>query len=365
VQHTNAGINVGANNERRRSVRGTCFWYPAVHIAKAAASCRYRIGNLVEHLCGADVVIGESFPRSIERRLHTVCVVRPFLTPSVASTLGRLQNSGLQLVGDFDDLLFAGAVSGLPRSVGGTNEATKSARLAIYARALEVFDRFTVSTRALVEKLAERAPDKPATLVPNGLSARWVEQGRALYGSWQPGDPKIIRYFAGSPSHDRDFAAVSRPLGRFLHEQPSVRLEVLGPVKLDDRAFPGGQVALGRVVPYENLPQLLATTWVSLAPLARSEFTECKSAIKFLEAGAFGCPTLASPNDDLLRHEQNGAPVLACRTDDDWHRHLTAMLDPEHRLAQGRAAASYVESRGMARSSAQAWIEDLAQRGAA
>jgi glycosyltransferase involved in cell wall biosynthesis len=273
------------------------------------------------------------------------------------TTLSRLRGRGVKLVADYDDLLFAGDVRGLPESAGGAlGPAEKRVRLAAYRAALKTFDSFTVSTRALAAQLKELAPGADVTLVPNGISETWLAQGRALYRPFRPGDPKVIRYFAGSPSHDRDFAGIIDPLAGFLNEHPEVRLEVVGPVNFDASRFPNGSVAALRSVGYDMLPGMLASTWVNLAPLETNAFNDCKSALKVLESGAFACPTLASPCDDVLRHSELGAPVLLCRNADDWHHSLISMLDIDRRMAHGQAMAAHVDVHGMASAALPPWL---------
>jgi hypothetical protein len=311
-------------------------------------------------VAGIDVVIAGRLPSRLAAQCHTVFCVRPLVTPELKQVLGRLQARGVTLVADYDDLLFAGDVSGLPESAGGALGAVeKRARLAAYASALNVFEQFTVSTRALAAQLMRLAPDARITVVPNGVSEAWVAQGRALYRPYRAGDPKVIRYFAGSPSHDRDFASITEPLARFLEAHQMVRLEVVGPVTFDHRKFPSGRVAALPSVSYDSLPGMLASTWVNLAPLELTAFNECKSALKVLESGAFECPTLATPSDDVLRHSELGAPTLLCRTADDWYDGLVALLDPGRRAEYGQGIAAHVAAHGMARSSLPAWLSGL------
>jgi len=191
--------------------------------------------------------------------------------------------------------------------------------------------------------------------VPNGLSAAWVRQGRALYDAFQPGDPLTIRYFAGSPSHAEDFAVVVEPIRRFLIDHPEVRLELVGAIRADLSMFPEGRAALLPPVPYEKLPTLIAKSWVNIAPLCSSQYAEGKSALKLLEAAAFGCPTLASANDDVRRHHAQGAPVRLCETAQDWQRELLRSLDMSQRMELGQAARRYADEHGMAQNSLDAW----------
>jgi glycosyltransferase involved in cell wall biosynthesis len=347
-----------AQRPSRTPARGVCFWYQALDVAKATASCRYRMGNLCELLSGADVVVSRALPQPIRARVSTVCMIRPLVTPWLLAQLAALRQAGVRLIADFDDLLFAGKVSGLPGSVGGaTSSDLLDARLEGYAAALTAFDAFTVSTRPLRDEVLQRVPAAKVAVVPNGLSEAWVRQGRALYDAFQPGDPRVIRYFAGSPSHDEDFASVAEPIRRFLLDHPEVRLELVGSIRADLSTFPEGRAAFLPSVPYEALPRLLAKSWVNIAPLARSEYAEGKSALKVLEAAAFGCPTLASANDDVRRHHSQGAPVRICNAADDWQRELTGCLDPSQRLELGHAARRYADEHGMAQQSLDAWRE--------
>lgn len=340
----------------RAPARRVCFWYQALDVAKAAASCRYRMGNLCELLSGADIVVGRELPRQIRARVATVCMIRPLVTPALLAELAALRKAGVRLIADFDDLLFAGPVSGLPGSVGGaTSTALLDARLDGYAAALTAFDAFTTSTRPLRDQILQRVPAAKVAVVPNGLSEAWVRQGRALYDAFQPGDPLIIRYFAGSPSHDEDFAVVVEPIRRFLIDQPQVRLELVGAIRADVSAFPEGRAAFLPAVSYETLPSLIAKSWLNIAPLCRSQYAEGKSALKVLEGAAFGCPTLASANDDVMRHHAQGAPVRLCETAQDWQRELEHFLDMSRRMELGQAARRYADEHAMARNSLDAW----------
>jgi Glycosyl transferases group 1 len=331
-----------------------------VRNARAAASCRYRIGHFLELTSGADVVLADKLPSCVAKRAQTIVCIRPCLTPAFARTLEELRRAGKRLLADFDDLLFAGDVSGLPASARGRgNEREAQERLARYAAALDAFDGFIVSTRALASRLVERRARARVSVVPNGLSRSWVEQGRALYPRSAAEDRLVMRYFSGSPSHDHDFASVLRPLQEFLARHPHVMLEIFGPLRLATPGLPPERVRRLHKIGYDHLPGPLATSWVNLAPLADTEFNSCKSALKFLESAAFGCPTLASRSDDLLRHQELGADVVLCNTEQDWYRELDVMLEPGRRRDRGLSAMRHVAEHGLADVHVAAWLRAI------
>lgn len=338
------------------SLRGVCLWYHDVGVSAARASCRYRMGHLVPHLRGVTCVVGPRLPRPVRSSVRLLCCIRPLGSPSLLAQLSSLRHRGVRLVGDYDDLLFAGEVSGAPDSLTRQSWWGGAKRSDSYRSALRLFDEFTVASRALARHLRALRPDAPVTLVPNGLSESWVTQGRLLARPWQPGDPHVIRYLSGSPSHDQDFEQIIEPLSSFLRDHPQTRLEVLGPLRVDPERFPVGRFThLPRLMSYEVLPSVLSSSWVTLAPLAKSAFSESRSAIKFLEAGAFGCPALVSLNDDLQRHREQGAPIQECQHPADWYTGLKRLLAPQHRMEVANASLAYILQYGLAARSAANW----------
>lgn len=313
------------------------FWYPSHRGGLASASCRYRIGNLAQASRGASIVLGSALPRGWARRTRVLLVSRPHPRDLDLKMLRR--NAHVLRVGDFDDLLFAGDPAEMPRVMGGLSTEGEAARLiAQHASTLDVFDAFTVSTAPLADALQAACPEKPVVVVPNGLSRTWIQQGRALYPSWKSGDPRVVRYLPGS-THDADFAVAEAALRTFLSRHPSVRLEIVGHCPLVAETLP--RATKKAFTPFEQLPGDLATAWVNLAPLAGGWFNQCKSAIKFLEAAAFGCPTIATPVPDMQRHRSTG-PLFA-RTTAEWLEHLEALLDDPKRTAWAPGARRYID----------------------
>ena len=329
------------------SGRGVCFWYQATRMARASASCRYRMGNLAELLRGATTVSDRRPPLRAFDRARVVVVIRPFLDAAATAVLEGCRQRGARLVADFDDLLFAGDPAEYPLVLSGALDRCKCAsRIAGYRTALAQFDAFTVSTEHLRQQLTAVVPGAKVAVVPNGVSPLWVRQGRALHSPWQPGDPKVIRFLPGSSSHDADFAAVVGMLADFLVDHHDVRLEIVGPLEFARDRLPVERVTQVPRVPFTELPRLLASSWVTLAPLLNTEFNRCKSAIKFLESAAFGAPCLSSPNPDMERHGDGG--VLVAHNRRKWREVLERLLDDDWRMTLGRQGQRYVDRHGCA-----------------
>ena len=339
----------------RQCASDLCFWYHSSAIARASASCRYRIGNLTEVVRGATAVIDSVLSLRALQGKRALITARPFIDRSRLRSLATLRKKGVRLIGDFDDLLFDCPIDDFPPVMQGDGaRSLHQERLGVYRDSLRYFDAFTVATEPLAEHLRALQPGVPVHVVPNGVSPAWARQTQLVYRSWQPGDRKIIRYLPGSPSHDADFAMVSHPLRAFLLDHPDVHFEVVGPLHWDTTGFPSDRIAHRPRVRFEHLGEWLASSWVNLAPLAATEFNRCKSAIKYLESAVVGCPTLATPIPDVARHRAGA--VLTPRGADDWYSGLTLLLDDATRMELGSRARRYALGHATARQSAESLL---------
>jgi hypothetical protein len=88
-----------------------------------------------------------------------------------------------------------------------------------------------------------------------------------------------------------------------------------------------GQIELEPKVPFAVYAERVSQSWVNLAPLEPTPFNACKSALKAIEAGFFGTPTICSPNSDYERLSPAGA--LVARTEQDWAAWLEKLLDED------------------------------------
>lgn len=94
---------------------------------------------------------------------------------------------------------------------------------------------------------------------------------------------------------------------------------------------------------------------IGVVPLRDSTFNRCKSNLKALEMSAMGLPVVCTPTpaNRLLAKD---VPLLLADTPDEWHEHLTRLVnDPEEREWRGRAAQDAVRAGWTIEANAERW----------
>ena len=241
------------------------------------------------------------------------------------------------LVAEVDDLVFDPALAVHSPAVRNRHKTLWGTRR-IFAgnhAALASFGHITTSTEPLAEHLMRCFPGVEVEVFPNCVPRGW----RSLPIPPEAPHSPTLTYFPGTRGHNADFAMIAGPVKQFFLENPDWHLLVAGPldVTLD---VPPHQVRRLERVPFDRYYAIVQSGTINLAPLEDSPFNRCKSALKIMEAGFFGIPTVATPIPDAQRFSGEG--VEFATTPNEW-------LDALRRLASGHPYA-------------MPWRENLRQR---
>jgi glycosyltransferase involved in cell wall biosynthesis len=214
-----------------------------------------------------------------------------------------LKQRGCILLADVDDLVFDVQLAHYSPAV--LNQVLTLSQIhtlfASHYQALAKFDVITTSTQALAEQTARCFPTTRVQLLHNAVHRTW----RSLPKTNAIKKP-IISYFPGTRSHDRDFAMYAEALQIFLADNPSVELHITGALAFNVSARPK-QIVYQSKVPFAEYASRVQQAWVNLAPLENTPFTQCKSALKVIEAGFCSIPTVCTTLPDAQRFVNAGA----------------------------------------------------------
>jgi len=266
----------------------------------------YRCQNLAEALTGLGLEAICHHRTILEKNGAADILVfhRPRATWSwrrwrkrVASTSGR------HSVAEVDDLVFDPAMAAHSPAVRNRHKTLWGTRRLFAGNhaALASFKRISTSTEPLAEHVRRCFPGVEAEVFPNCVPGSW----RSLPIPSAAPRSRALTYFPGTRGHNADFAMIAGPVRQFLLEHPDWHLLVAGPldIKLD---VPPHQVRRLERVDFDRYHEIVQSGTINLAPLEESPFNRCKSALKIMEAGFFGIPTVATPIPDARRFAGEG-----------------------------------------------------------
>lgn len=323
---------------------------PGVH---DAAALRYRGFNVIEALQCAGIEAThfdeELIPEELARLLayDLIVLVRRQFNENIGLLLNAAERAGVPVLFDIDDYVFEDDV--IPHVEWLRGQPPESARAWIKAwrTCLDRCGYFTGSTPMLVDRAD--ALGKISYRVRNGLNrvqlelSRQARERKAATG--EDGDVRL-GYFSGTRTHQADFRLIAPVLLTLLDELPRVRLVVVGDFDLDEfpefRRFPD-RVESRPFVDWRALPAEIGRADINLIPLAINPFTECKSDLKYYEAGLLQIPSVASPTRVLAQSITHGINGFLAHTPEEWYQAIKALIDDsELRRQTGQNAYRHV-----------------------
>ena len=308
---------------------------------------RYRVRHAEEALRSAGVATAAVHFTDplLLRWVERTDVLALYRTPGTRLVLDAIAKArrelGIPVTFDIDDRVF------LPRhaqSIPFLDSMPASGRELFVAdisrRALAVpwVDRASGTTGPVTDDLATLT-SAPVEVLPNGVSREG--RRRAQRARRRDADGRVrLGYFSGSATHDSDWAALQPSVVALLDRDPRVDLWLVGPLGTD-RELDRFAERVTRVppVPWAELPDLLASVDVCLAPLDATDFTEGKSAIKWLEAAVVGTPTIATATRPFLDAVVDGETGILVAPGAAWDEPLERLVrDDAFRSALGDRA---------------------------
>ena len=234
-----------------------------------------------------------------------------------------------QVIADWDDLLLADIteITGRFRSKNSSfKEHFINMTFQEYSR--KFFNYFSVSTDSLGQSFDSKHV-KRVVHYPNKISHRLI---KAYSKKFSDQGFEIIMA-SGSPTHDRDYSLLYLDILNFMIKHPDVRITFLGYMSLD---YSGTSISercrvLGRTC-FEKMLEVINGYDLQIISLEENKFNECKSNIKFIEAGSVGTPVLAPKAmpefSNVINHNVNGFLYSG----DDFYQRLTEIYNNKSHL---------------------------------
>lgn len=294
--------------------------------------------------------------RSIDKTSLLV-FVRMSFSSRAKKLIRTARQRNIKLLYDIDDLLLN--CNWLPELLDGLDVKSNVEKnywkdlVADYEKLALLVDGFTTTNEYLAKKL-EQSFDKPVKVIRNSLnheqieiSERWVkkkEDRKKVEKVMEKPRQFSIGYFSGSPTHARDFQLIENELIRFLNYHDDAILKVVGYMDFSNNMkemINSRRVEIIGVVDYLRLQELMSKVDVNIAPLVINDFTNCKSELKFFEAGVVETTTIASPTFSFKKAISDGENGLLAKPG-EWYSKLEYLYGhPMENTKMARNAKEY------------------------
>ncbi len=270
---------------------------------------------------------------ALSARADVVVLYRVPATRQVRDFVEDVHARGTPVLFDVDDLIFdpdlEDEIPALEILEGAERDLWLQG-VRRYRTTMELCDAFVGSTPQLCDHAAALTCLDPyrfsngAGIEMSRLADEAVRQPRA------PG-PVRVGYLSGTDTHDHDWAMIEDVVVAALEGAGDAELWLVG--KLTPGAAVrklGDRLKLVPFQPWTSLARLLRNLDVNLAPLEPgSRFNEAKSAIKWLEAGLAGTPTIASPTEPFREVVEHGVNGMLADGVQEWGVALRALVDDD------------------------------------
>ncbi|WP_163847972.1 glycosyltransferase [Pseudooceanicola aestuarii] len=275
----------------------------------------------------------------------------PAVPPVVAAIL-TARRSGLMTVYDIDDLVFDTAhfpppLDDYAGQISAAEHGTMACGAVLFDHAMRLCDIGIASTAALVPFLRERVRTGQVLHHPNALGKKHLSAMNLPSNQPRPKDRVVMLYASGTKAHKSAFhdilePALARILRRFRNRVELRLIGEFGTFRHLDTSDPAVTL-LPPNFDFSAYCALLAEADIALSVLAPTEFTHCKSEIKWLEPALFGIPAVVSATDTMRDVVIDGETGFLCTTSKEFAQTLSRLIrQPDLRDRVGQAARTAV-----------------------
>ncbi|HEY5108260.1 MAG TPA: glycosyltransferase [Acidimicrobiales bacterium] len=351
---------------RRSWLEGAGHTVAYLYELEDTSTFRYRVFNMVESLRSdpGAATSASWFTRREYRtdqsfidRCDTLVICRTRYDDAVARLVERARARGVTVLFDVDDFVIDPHYTHFILDALGVSPEEDEhwdywfSYIGRLRATLDLCDGAIATNRTLADRIERATGGLPCGVIPNFLNRRQTEVSDLVRGVKRANGHRrdgrvLMGYLSGSPTHARDFELASPALADAMRRHEDLDLRIVGFMEMNSHLEPfAGRIERVPLQDYCNLQRMTAACEFCLVPLAVNHFTECKSELKFFEAGIVGCPVVATPTPAYADAITDGVDGLLAATY-DWPDKVEAAYDlaasdgPEYRAMCAAALRS-------------------------
>jgi len=310
---------------------------------------RYRVLHQIEQLNAGNLECFEIYYLNLDhimiRDFRIIIFYRCPWTKEVDLAIKLAKKLNKKVFFDVDDLVIDKKYTDLNPYVKALTEEEKTIYdngVDLMRKTLQLCDGAITTTDILSEELKNYVPKvfinrNVANEDMFKLSESAIEDKLKMKIS----DEITIGYFSLSITHNSDIEMIIPALTKILTEFKNVKLFFLGGLDLpnDLKEF-SSRIIKKKSVDWKQLPKLIASVDINIAPIKDNIFNEAKSENKWVEAALVKVPTIASNYGAFKQIIHHGETGLLCSTNKEWYEEIRNLIIDKH-LRENIARKAY------------------------
>jgi glycosyltransferase involved in cell wall biosynthesis len=250
--------------------------------------------------------------------------------------LTKAKAKGIKIAYDVDDLVFNHSYTHLILNTldQNLNESDWNSWYGMTSRGGDVMKScdFAITTNQyLADKITEYA-SVPSYIIPNFLNQDQLDisqkiMQQKLESNFARDETITMGYFSGTPTHNLDFALLNEAIIRLFKKYDNLKLRMVGFMEIKGSLHQYmDRIEFIPFQDYVNLQHYIGEVEINLIPLQINTFTNCKSELKYFDAGICGTISIASPTyvyKTAIIDGENG--YLANEL--EWETKISALID--------------------------------------
>ena len=304
---------------------------------------RYRVTHQIEQLesygVSCDKIDYDKLNLDIVRFYRAFVIYRCPITPVVEEFVKLAKENNKTLFYDIDDLVFDLKYTKDIKYLDTISESERNLYndgVVRMGKTLDLCDYGIASTDRLQTEMSKHL--KEVYINRNVASEEMVKYSEEALVSVNKDNSKIVMgYLSGTITHNDDFKLIMPTIIEILKKYDNVYLQIVGLLDLpEEMKAVAHKVITAPFTDWKNLPKLIRSIDINLAPLENNIFNEAKSENKWTEAALVKIPTIASNVGAFKSQIIDGKTGLLCNELQEWESKLIKLIEDEsYRLELG------------------------------
>lgn len=307
--------------------------YRALHL------CKILKGNEIDSIlvhCNTPINKFEAMSNSVKVIIFQRCFIGQ---GNVEKFIEISKRKKINIVFEIDDLIFPAHIDTIGSVKGGEWDRETAVYVARkYEEMVKLSKKILCSTTSL-RNIIKTDYNKPALVYENAIDIESIEEVNlnSREEELRSGNLSYV-YMSGTKSHCEDFRMIELDIYQFFKSNSDANLTIIGSAEITGEILALKNTKHYPLLPYTEMLIELGKADILLVPLVNSDFNNCKSAVKYIEASALGKLTLASPVTAYSEKITSGINGMLV-TDNEWMKALKFTIENRDLIKKMSAAA--------------------------